>query len=517
MTGFDLRRDKNPIKDAIDGATKFINIVSFQFTSEKIIKLLIDKAHKGIEVRVITLPEDSYRDVTKRQQVSDFYKELSDSGIELNLCMWEVGVPELTETSLSGKQTEGGGNKWYSLHGKFVVTDKVALVLSTNFTDEEQLEAYLCYEDSEIIKSFRAKFNKINELFCFKQEALPGSLYNQLPPPVQKELESLYKTSKRINIKKYPSELAPDVEIKRGLFLSPFEGKARTFFNNIINQAEQFIYLSTERLFDDQVVKVLLNKAYRTDIPIKIITGHPRKVRQNPSKAEKMVADLMAAGIDFTIIDDIHAKFWLTDKWVSLGSANLSKMNLGFVKTGNCWRANTETLWFDNNDRTISIAKNKYEEIFESSKSGIIALADVGTKVNKAKDLFAVFGFKSKKEAKIIMARIETQFTVENRQNIVRIAKLSARLAEIENVTFIIEEHVIMANILFYLRERKHDISEIQEKMADIINKQKIANAIEKLRKRKYIVKEHDFYTINIERLLVREERTNYSMGDMFK
>ncbi len=91
-------------------------------------------------------------------------------------------------------------------------------------------------------------------MFCFKQEALPGSLYNQLPPPVQKELESLYKTSKRINIKKYPSELAPDVEIKRGLFLSPFEGKARTFFNNIINQAEQFIYLSTERLFDDQVV-----------------------------------------------------------------------------------------------------------------------------------------------------------------------------------------------------------------------------------------------------------------------
>ncbi|MBE0432248.1 hypothetical protein IBX73_02140, partial [candidate division WOR-3 bacterium] len=473
MVLFDLRRDKIPIKEAINEASKFIDIVSFQFTSEEIIRLLIDKSNKGIKVRVVTLPEDSYGDIAKRQTISNLYKELSNRGIELNLCLWEVGVPELTETSMSGEQTEGGGNKWYSLHGKFVVTDKKALAVSTNFTDDNQLEVYLRYEDPKIIESFRSKFNQINELFCSGQKPLPGSLYDQLPAPIQKELGSLYKISKRINIKEYPPELAPDTEIKRGMFLSPFEGKARTFFDRIINQAEKFICLSTERLFDDEVVKVLLNKAYTTDIPIKIITGHPRGVRQNPVKAEKMVADLMAAGVDFSIINDVHAKFWLTDKWICVGSANLGKMNLGFAKTGNYWRANTETLWFDNDNKIINTAKEKYEEIFGSSKSGIIALSDVGTKEGRAKDLFALFGFKSKKEAKILIARIETQFTVENRQNIIRIAKLSARLAEIENNTFITEEHVIMANILFYLRERKHDINEIKEKMAKIIEKQK--------------------------------------------
>lgn len=518
MPTFDLRRDKIPIKQALNEASEFINIVSFQFTSEEIAKLLIDKAKKGIKIRIISLPEDSYANVADRQKISDLYNMLTKNGIEINRCFWEVGVPELTETSLSGEQTEGGGNKWYSLHGKFVVTDRKALAVSTNFTAEEQLEVYLYYEDKNIIKDFQIKFNMIKDLFCTQTRTLPGSLSTRLPTEIQKDLESSYKSVKRLIVKDYPPSLTPDVEVKRGLFISPFEGKARAFFNNITNMAEKFVYLSTERLFDDEAIKILLNKAYTTDIPIKIITGHPRSVRQNPAKAEKMVADLMAAGVDIAIVDDVHAKFWLTDKWICVGSANLGKMNLGFLKTGNYWRANTETLWFDDNIKIIDIAKKKYEEIFENSKSGIVALSDVGTKENRAKDLFALFGFRSKKEAKVLMARIETQFMVENRQNVIRIAKLSTRLAKIENSTFINEEHVIMANILFYLRERKHDISEIKEKMTKIINKEKIIEAIEKLQRRNYVTKEHEYYTIKIERLLVREkEGEDYLFKDLSK
>ena len=510
MAKFDLRRDKTPIREAIAEATEFIDVVAFQMTSEEIIKLLTEKAIRGVKVRIITLPEDSYRDISDRYKISNLYNLLTSNGVELNRCIWEVGTPELTETSLSGDQTEGGGNKWYSLHGKFVVTDKKAIALSTNFTEEEELEVYLLYEDKKIIEGFRAKFDKTAELFCSQQKTLPGSLYYQLPIQIRQELENLYTGTKRINVREYPPELSPEVEIKKELFLSPFEGRARTFFNSLINQSAEFIYLCTERLFDDEVVKVLLNKAYITDIPIKIITGHPKGVRQNPAKAEKMIANLMAAGVEVAIIDDVHAKFWLTDKWICIGSANLGKMNLGFHKTGNYWRANTETLWFDDDNRIISTAKARYEKIFKNSKSGIIALADVGTKEKRAKDLFALFGFRSKKEAKILMARVETQFTVENRQNIIRIAKLSTRLAEIENCNFITEEHVIMANILFYLRERKHDLLQIEEKMVNIIDKKKIVDAMKKLQTRKYVVKEHEFYTINIERLLVREEREPY-------
>lgn len=517
MDIFDLRRDKILIEQAFNEASEFIDIVSFQFTSEEIANLLINKAKKGVKIKIISLPEDSYGDVAERQKINDLYNMLTKNGIEINRCLWEVGVPELTETSLSGEQTEGGGNKWYSLHGKFVVTDKKALAVSTNFTSEEQLEVYLYYEDKNIIKDFKIKFDLIRDFFCSQTKTLPGSLYTRLPTEIQKDIDSLYKSANRIIVKEYPPSLAPDIELEKGLFICPFEGKARVFFNNIINTAAKFIYLSTERLFDDEVTKILLNKAYITDISIKIITGHPRDVRQNPAKAEKMVSDLMAAGVEIAIIDDVHAKFWLTDKWICVGSANLGKMNLGFSKAGNFWRANTETLWFDNDAKTIDIAKKKYEEIFENSKSGIIALSDVGTKENRAKDLFALFGFRSKKEAKILMARIETQFMVDNRQNVIRIAKLSARLAQMENSTFINEEHVIMANILFYLRERKHDISEIKEKMTKIIDKKKITESLEKLQKRNYVTKEHEFYTINIERLLVREKKEDYLFKDLSK
>ena len=285
----------------------------------------------------------------------------------------------------------------------------------------------------------------------------------------------------------------------------------------MIDQAEEFIFLSTERLFDDQVVSKLLSKAYMTDIPMKILTGHPRAVRQNPAKAEKMVADLMAAGVEFAIIDDVHAKVWITEKYICVGSANIGKMNLGFSKSHNYWRANTETLWFDDNSKIISTAKDAFDKVFQGAKSGIVAFSDVGAKEKRAKELFALFGFRSKKEAKILMARIETQLSVQNRKNIIRIAKLSARLAEIENNRYITEENVIMANILFYLRERKHDFDEIREKMVKIVDKKKIIDAIEKLQRQKYVTKEHEYYTINIERLLVREEQEPHLFKNFIK
>ena len=115
------------------------------------------------------------------------------------------------------------------------------------------------------------------------------------------------------------------------------------------------------------------------------------------------------------------------------------------------------------------------------------------------------------------MARIETQFTIQNRQNIIRVAKLSARLAEIESANFITEEHVIMANILFYLRERKHDLNEIEEKMIKIVKKDKIVSAIKNLQRYNYVAKEQEYYTINIERLLVREEGESYLFEDLKK
>lgn len=355
MATFSLERDRLLIEKAIKNASKFIDIVSFQFTSQEIVNLLIGKAKEGVSIRIISLPEDSYGEITERNQIERLYDSLIQQGIEFNRCIWEVGVPELTETSLSGEQTEGGGNKWYSLHGKFVVTEREAIATSLNFTDDAQLEVYLSYDDKKTIETFRAKFDFLKEQFCSK-DLPPGMLYSKLPQELQREIKKLFEQSGRINVKEYPPEFSPEREVKQGLYISPFEGRARTSLNQLIENAKEFIYLSSERFFDENVVKALLSKVYLTDIPIKIMMRHPKTVRQNPSKAERMVADLMAAGVDIIVIDDIHAKFWLTDNWLCVTSANLGKMNLGFAKSGNYWRANTETLWFDNNHEIINSA-----------------------------------------------------------------------------------------------------------------------------------------------------------------
>ena len=104
MATFDLRRDKLPISEAINNASKFIDIVSFQFTSEEITRLLENKSNKGVKIRVITLPEDSYGDIAERKKIEDLYNKLSDSGVKLNRCLWEkrrvkkIKAPKITNS-----------------------------------------------------------------------------------------------------------------------------------------------------------------------------------------------------------------------------------------------------------------------------------------------------------------------------------------------------------------------------------------------------------------------------------
>ncbi len=83
MAIFELRRDKALLENAIKEASDFIDIVSFQFTSEDIIQLLVKKAIQGVRVRIITLPEDSYRDVSERKKITELYNLLTSKGIEL--------------------------------------------------------------------------------------------------------------------------------------------------------------------------------------------------------------------------------------------------------------------------------------------------------------------------------------------------------------------------------------------------------------------------------------------------
>jgi len=178
MKRFKFATNKKIIEKVVKDAKRFIYIVSFQFTADSFIrKLLLNKA-KSIELSIITLPIDSYKDAVERDKIDKLYKDLEKNGAKVYQCMWEVGDPSLTATSLSGEQLEGGGNKWYSMHGKFVVTDKDALMMSSNFTDEEEIEAYLLISDKDVIKQFVEKFNQLRILFIDYSKVYPGRIFD---------------------------------------------------------------------------------------------------------------------------------------------------------------------------------------------------------------------------------------------------------------------------------------------------------------------------------------------------
>jgi phosphatidylserine/phosphatidylglycerophosphate/cardiolipin synthase-like enzyme len=499
MKKFEFLSNKEIIKKIINEADKFISIVSFQFTADSFIRnLLLDKSRK-VELSIITLPSDSYKDTAERKKIDNLYKDLEKNRAKVHQCMWEVGDPSLTATSLSGEQLEGGGNKWYSMHGKFIVTDKNVLIMSSNFTDAEEIEVYLMISDSSIIKQFKEKFDQLKTLFIEKNK-YPGKIFDLVDNETKNYIKKLFESSRRLNIKAYPPNLAPSKSFANGLYLTPFDGRSREFLNSFIDSAQKFLYFSTERFFDDEIVKKLVAKAINTKIKIRLITCPPNQIRQNPVKAEQMISELLSAGVEIRVFENIHAKCWISDKFLAIGSINLGKMNLGFRKTGDFWRANTETIYFDNDENIIKEAKVEFDSIYEKGIEPLKSIASSSKYLADSRVLFSVFGVRSDESARETMSQIQTSFKINSRKNLLRVVDLAAKIAQKFNVRIVTRKEVLMALILFYLTERKHVIDELLEKLQSIVKKKtEVEQILKFLIKNKLITKQEDFYKINIE------------------
>lgn len=87
----------------------------------------------------MTLPYDSINDSVRAKVISRF-ENLSDLGANINFCKWNVGDPERTSTAIG---------RWYSFHGRFIVTDKSAIALSANFTRTNELDATIIIDNEQ--------------------------------------------------------------------------------------------------------------------------------------------------------------------------------------------------------------------------------------------------------------------------------------------------------------------------------------------------------------------------------
>lgn len=121
----------------LDSADDYIRIAVFQIHNQQIFNVLERKLNEGVRVEIFTLPYDSINDDV-RDEVTAMFQRIEEKGAILHFCKWNVGDPERTNTAVG---------RWYSYHGKFIVTDKSAIALSANFTQTEEFDAIIIFEN----------------------------------------------------------------------------------------------------------------------------------------------------------------------------------------------------------------------------------------------------------------------------------------------------------------------------------------------------------------------------------
>jgi phosphatidylserine/phosphatidylglycerophosphate/cardiolipin synthase-like enzyme len=483
-------------------AQDYIRVAVFQIHSVSILAALIEKAKSGVNVEVFTLPTDSIHDeVTRAQMVAQFNQLRVHHG-KVHFCAWNVGDPERTTTAFG---------VWYSYHGKFIVTDQVAISLSANLTNAEEIDALLVYRNEpEMIRQFNEKFDQLLELFVQERVGYSGSIRQRIqdliPADQAQEIFSLPRVippgiHDRHWIRQYPPQLCPTgTQIHEGIYLIPFDVRGRNLLSLMIEEANTFVYLSAES-FTDNDLPTILKRTRLKGVDVKILAGATSM--DYTDRMEQATKELLSTGVHLrTTESGLHAKLVITDKLVAVSSMNLNRMNLGFRQTHNFWRENTETITVCKDSMIIHDAALKFQALFSESSDIIQILAEWAEK--NVKNIFtSIFNVKSTTEAKRLLAKLLTQNQISCERNIIEIARYAVTLKIKYAVGIVSDTEVAMAIVLYHLTERKHEFRELNDKLNLILSKERLETIIEELLTRGLIVKDAEFFKINIEKLLV--------------
>lgn len=488
------------VVDELKKASEYIKLAIFQIHHRDIFQILSEKQIEGISIEILTLPYDSI-DGKNRDEIIERFESLRKAGAILSFNHWNVGDPERTTTAVG---------RWYSYHGKFIVTDKAAISLSANLTERSELDAIIIYRDEkDKIDEFNRVFDSIKGLFINPHNEFDGKLRQLVEDTGIPNVENLFTLPRTITsrdnentwILHYPSSLCPDVNILEDrLYIAPFDGKARSFVEQIIAQAERFVYISTESFTDPEIPLILRKNKFR-NIDFKIITGVTSMDYQD--RVNEMLLELISAeiGIKTLIDDEIHGKFIITDKHLMISSVNLNKMNLGFHKTLSFWRANTETITISTNNKILSDAKQRFLEWYNDQCYSVDSVITKNLEKEIGKLFTSLYGLSSKSEAKKIFAIYVIRRKIDYRKGINKIIDITSKLMRSYQKKQIAKDHIVGGIILFYLSERKHDLTQLNEKIADIDSSVDIVPILNDLLSYEFIEKDGDEYKININKL----------------
>lgn len=493
---FEFSTDAVPlIIKEITSAKKYVRIAMFQIHREEVFNTLTDLLANNVQVEVLTLPYDSIND-DLRPQVEGRIRQLSKSGATIYFDKWNVGDPRETRTAFG---------RWYSFHGKFIVTDKSAIALSANFTQGEELDAAIIFRGNESkIQEFNNQFEKLLQLFVIRENNFDGQIRKKVLDTVSANGEQLFNLPEKVDpihkdnwILHYPVELCPhDVTPQDKLYITPFDCRGREIICSIIENASKWVYISTESFTDEDFSKFLTNLIINKGVDVRIMTG--ARSRDFTDRLENMFRDLLAQKIEIKApLDPIHAKLVITDKTLVVSSINLNKMNLGHFKTKKFWRGNTETVLVCHNTALISSAKRKFEENFDKS----VPVQDLLCEKleNVVKDVFrGAFQLSPNPEVRALFARFILKKEIDTKKAIIKVGKMTKKLMDHYKRARVEKDDFISALILYYLSEAKKDFNQLEEKIFEIDGEVNLKNVLKKLVFANLIEKEDEYYKINI-------------------
>jgi phosphatidylserine/phosphatidylglycerophosphate/cardiolipin synthase-like enzyme len=481
----------------IERACEYVRIAIFQIHSNAVFNKLTEKLDCGVKVEIFTLPYDSINpDV--RTEVESHLRELEKKGAILLFDKWNVGDPSRTTTAVG---------RWYSFHGKFIVTDKSAIALSANLTDSQELDASIVFRDDPAkIAEFNSKFDVLLRMFVTPDGTFDGTIRRQILVS-NPDAITVFDLPKNIGeqhknhwIAHYPVGICPaEVPIEEKLYITPFDCRGWNFFSKIIAEAQEYVYISTESFTDDSFSDFLVNTAVNNKRDIKVLTGATSM--DFTDRIEDMFRDLLAQDIEVkTTVEELHAKLIVTDKVLVVSSMNLNKINLGFYQTLSFWRENTETIFVSKDPALIQLGKEKYLEIFGRSQNvnEILSVKLEGL-VN---EIFkGCFKLSPKPEVRKLFAKFILKKQIDTKKTIIKIGKITRKLMAGSGRTRVEQNDFLKALVLYHLSERKLDYTQIKERIEELgvfnvmqlLSDLTMAGKIEK--------DAEDYYKINVEAL----------------
>ena len=431
--------------EQFENAQKFIRIAMFQIHHKKVFDVLSKRLRDGVTVELFTLPFDSINQDIKENTIR-LFQELERNGAKIYFCKWNVGNPERTTTAVG---------RWYSFHGKFIITDKSAIALSANFTQQKELDAAIVFEnDFDKINEFNLIFEQLLKLFYIERSGYSGTIRQKILNSDIPNVLSLFELPRVIEtgvharhwIQDYPSILCPESNVIRDrLYVCPFDVRGRNFIKNIISEANEFVLISTESFTDLDFADFLV-KSKLGGVDIRILTGSTSM--DFSDRMQKMLRELLANDIQLRTTDEhLHAKLIITDKRVVVSSINLNKMNLGFSRTSKLWRENTETLYVCSDVDILSAAKSQYFDVFNRCTDILSILAQkIETQIGKM--YTSLFGLRSRKEVKVLFARLILHHEIRVKHLAIKIGKITAELMKFYNRSMVDKNDFLMSLIL---------------------------------------------------------------------